>query len=173
VTTFDLLALAILLVSSLIGWCRGGLREAVTLLAILGGFVFLNLFGAGAASYVGGVPAKIAAFVLMFILGDLVVSLFGGYLIRRFTGRRIMRNDRIAGLLFGLVRGWVLAAALVFTVITYYDGAALPGWITGSFLAPALEATADGLLRKAEFSVTELSKPVFSPISPPSAVTGT
>ncbi|MCQ8186182.1 CvpA family protein [Parvularcula maris] len=165
-TVFDLLVLAILAVSSLIGWYRGGLREAVTLLAILGGFLFLNLFGAGAASYVSGIPAKIAVFAAVFFVGDLLVSLLGAYLIRRFVGKKVFRNDRVAGLLFGLVRGWVLAAALVFTVITYHDGAALPGWITGSFFAPALEATADALLRKAEFSVTELSKASLSPISP-------
>jgi membrane protein required for colicin V production len=161
VSGFDLLVLSIILLSAAIGWFRGGLREAVTLAAIAGGFLFLNLFGASAAGLADGIIGRLIGLLLVFLAGDILVSLLGAYLVRRFAGRDVRRNDRLAGGLFGTVRGWVLAAAILYTALAYYDGAPLPGWATKSLFAPALEATVDLLLRKAEFSVTELSKAAF------------
>lgn len=169
---FDLVIALILLVSAAVGWFRGGLREVVTLAAILGGILAIALFGESLTAAVDGILVKLAALALLFLLGDSLVSVTGTLLIRRYVGKRPSRNDKIAGSLFGLVRGWILGAFVLFTIEVYHDGAPLPRMVENSLLAPALHATASSLLSKADLSVTELSKTSFSTISPESDPVG-
>lgn len=172
-TRFDLLVLLFLLVSAGIGWFRGGIREAVTLAAIGAGFVAINLFAGPVTEAVPGVLRKLIAIAGLFLAGDLLVSIFGAVLVRKYFGRDPTRNDKIAGGLFGLVRGWVLAAFVLFTVQVYHEGTELPPMIAKSLFAPALDGTAQSLIRKGDVSFTELSNAVFWTISPLSDFSGT
>lgn len=170
---FDLIIVVIMAVSAGVGWFRGGLREVVTLAAILGGFLAIAVLGEMLTGAVDGILAKLAALGLLFLLGDSIVSITGTLLVRRYAGKEPRRNDKIAGSLFGLVRGWLLGAFVLFTILVYHDGARLPRMIEKSFLAPALKATAHSFLSKADLSVTELSNTSFWTISPPSEPSGT
>lgn len=156
-TRFDLIVLLVLAVSGGIGWFRGGLREAVTLVAIAGGFLAVHLFGETVTSQVGGTLRKLISLGVVFLAGDLIVSGIGSYVVRRFVGAKPGRNDKIAGGFFGVVRGWVLAAFMLFTVEVYHEGAAQPGFLADSLFAPMLGATVDAFVGKADVSVTELS----------------
>lgn len=171
-TLFDLLVIVALGASGGLGWYRGGLREAVTLIAIAAGFLSVTLFGAGASSAVSGLPAKVAVIAALFVVADLAVSIVGGIAIRRFVGAKKGRNDRIAGALFGTVRGWVLSAFVLLTIIVYHDGAPLPPTVDRSLLAPLLEETASRFLRKADVTVTQLSNGFVWPISPSTGPAG-
>lgn len=164
-TVFDLLVVLALAASGAIGWYRGGLREVVTLIAIAAGFLAVALLGPGAANAAPGLPAKVGTLVIIFLVADLTVSALGHFIIRSSVGASKGRNDRIAGAFFGAVRGWVLAAFVLLTIVVYHDGAPLPPMVDGSLFAPFLEDTASSFLRKADVSFTELSNGPFWPIS--------
>ncbi|GGY45056.1 CvpA family protein [Parvularcula lutaonensis] len=170
---FDLLVLVIIGVSALIGWYRGGVREAVTLGAIAAGFLAISLFGGMATSAVDGTIGKLLVLAGLFLAGDTAVSIAGSILVRKYLGRDKKRGDRIAGAAFGILRGWVLAAFVLFSVLVYHEGAPRPQMVERSLFAPALEATAEAFLRKADVSVTELSKRSFRSISLSAEPTGT
>lgn len=170
---FDLLVILILAVSSGIGWYRGGVREAVTLAAIAAGFVAISLFGGMATGAVDGTIGKLLVLAGLFLTGDTLVSVSGAIVVRKYLGRDKKRGDRIAGAAFGILRGWVLAAFVLFSVLVYHEGAPRPQMVEKSLFAPALEATAEAFLRKADVSVTELSKDRFRSISLPAEPTGT
>lgn len=166
-SVFDLLVLLVLVVSGLIGWYRGGMRELVVLAAIAGGFVAIHLFGGPASSLVDGTLARLLVLGGLFLAGDIIVLIAGGSAVRRFLGKEKARSDRAAGGVFGLVRGWVLAAFLVFTVEVYHTEAPLPPSVRNSFLAEPLSATAGALLRKADVTqVGAMQKTPSAHLSP-------
>jgi uncharacterized membrane protein required for colicin V production len=139
-----------LLTSAGIGWYRGGLRELVVLAAIGAGFLAIHLFGPSASLLVDGTLARLLVLAGIFLATDILVVTAGSYAIRRYMNGAKTRNDRAAGALFGLVRGWVLAAFVVFTIEVYHVDTAMPRHVSRSLLAAPLSATADALLQKAD-----------------------
>jgi len=114
----DYLILAVLIVSLLLGFFRGFMREAVSLIAWLGGIWLAWRFAYLVEPHLGGLvaepPASIwvaRALILVSVIlaGWLVASLLA-YFIR--PGLSLM-VDRLLGLFFGLVRGGVVLAVLV------------------------------------------------------------
>lgn len=165
-TGFDVVVLLVLGFSALVGWFRGGARELVTLLAIGGGFLAIGLFGGAVAAGMEGVLGTLLGLVAVFAAADIAVSMAGRLAVHRLLGQRTLRGDQLAGGLFGLVRGWVLAAFLVFTIEVYHSGAALPPSVADSATARPLSATARAFLSKADLTVTRLSEPQFRAMSP-------
>ncbi len=158
-TGFDLLVLLILAVSAGLGWQRGGIRETVTLLGIGAGFLAVGLFGGPVADMAGGSFARLAALAGLFLVGDLIVTIPGALLVRRWFGPKKQGGDRVAGVIFGGFRGWVLAAAVAFTVEIYHTGTDLPASVDNSLSGDPLLATARTLLRKADLREARLSSP--------------
>ncbi|MEE4213157.1 MAG: CvpA family protein [Parvularcula sp.] len=149
-TGFDLIVIAIILISAALGWQRGGVRETVTLLGIGAGFLAVALLGGPATAAAEGGFTRLAILAGLFVVGDLIVTVPGSLIVRRFFGRRKQRGDRVAGALFGSFRGWIIAAALAFTVEIYHTGTDLPPALENSVSAQPLLTTAHALLRQAE-----------------------
>jgi membrane protein required for colicin V production len=114
----DYLILAILVISLLLGFFRGFMREAVSLIAWLGGIWLAWRFAYLVEPHLGGLVADPPAstwvaraliLVGVILVGWLVASLLA-YLIRPGLSLVI---DRLLGLFFGLVRGAVVLAVLV------------------------------------------------------------
>lgn len=147
-TQFDILALALLLVSAAVGFFRGAAREMLTVLA----FVFaavISLFGlrfsgplARAAinpDWAGNVVALVGVFLVAYI----ALRFLGAGLARRVQRTEVMGTlDRTVGLGFGLIRALIILGAfnLLFNAATPPER--VPRWISGAALYPLTTAAA-------------------------------
>ncbi len=114
----DYLILAVLFVSLVLGFFRGFMREAVSLIAWLGGIWLAWRFAYLVEPHLGGLvadppastwAARALILVGVILAGWLVASLLS-YFIRPGLSLVV---DRLLGLFFGLVRGAVVLAVLV------------------------------------------------------------
>ncbi len=114
----DYLILAVLVISMLLGFFRGFLREAISLIAWLGGIWLAWRFAYLVEPHLGGLVAKQPAATWVarsLILAGVVVA---GWLIASMLAYFIRPGlslviDRLLGMFFGLVRGAVLLSVLV------------------------------------------------------------
>ena len=115
----DYLMLGVLVASMLLGMVRGFVREAVGLLAWLGGLWFAWRYAPLLEPYLGGMvgeppvstwTARIAIVLAVLLLGWLIAGLLGYFL--RHSALSIM-VDRVLGLVFGTLRGAVVVAVIV------------------------------------------------------------
>ena len=150
-TQFDLIAIAILAVSGLIGFARGALRELTTIvafvLAVAVALLALRATGPLARhwlhpAWVGNVAALLAGFLVSYI----AIRIVGAGLTRSVHEVRALGGiDRVAGLGIGLIRGFVVLGVfqMVFTAATPRER--MPQWITHAALYPAATDTAAAL----------------------------
>jgi membrane protein required for colicin V production len=114
----DYLILAVLVVSMLLGFFRGFLREAISLIAWLGGTWLAWRYAYVVEPYLGGAlahhPAKIwvarALIMVAAVLAGWLLAALLGYLIRPGLSLVV---DRLLGMFFGAIRGAVILAVLV------------------------------------------------------------
>jgi membrane protein required for colicin V production len=115
----DYLMLGVLVASMLLGMVRGFVREAVGLLAWLGGLWFAWRYAPLLEPYLGGMvgeppvstwTARIAIVLAVLLLGWLIAGLLGYFL--RHSALSVM-VDRLLGLVFGTLRGAVVVAVIV------------------------------------------------------------
>ncbi|CTQ34210.1 CvpA family protein [Jannaschia rubra] len=137
-TIVDGIVAAIILISAILAYSRGLVREAMAILGwILAGFLAFT-FAAVAAPLVQEIPyvgnvlgdncelTLIAAFALVFVVALIVVSLFTPLLSGAVRGSVLGPVDRGFGFLFGVLRGLLLVAVafLVYERVTV--GEAMP-----------------------------------------------
>jgi len=115
----DYLILGVLLVSMLLGVFRGFVREAIGVLAWVGGLWLAWRYAPSIEPYMGGVleeppastwAARIIILTAVLLVGWLLSGILSYFL--RHSGLSIM-VDRLLGLFFGFVRGGVVVAVLV------------------------------------------------------------
>lgn len=115
----DYLMLGVLLASMLLGMLRGFVREAVGLLAWLGGLWFAWRYAPLLEPYLGGMvgeppvstwTARIAIVLAVLLVGWLVAGILSYFL--RHSALSLM-VDRLLGLVFGTLRGAVVVAVIV------------------------------------------------------------
>jgi len=117
-TGADVLILALLLGSTLIGLLRGFVREAVSLVFWIVAIWAAWKFGPLVEPHLGGLLAdpkvapwvgRLVVLVLVLLLGWMVSMLLGFF--TRSMGLGPL--DRVIGLLFGIVRGMVLVGLMI------------------------------------------------------------
>ncbi len=150
-TQFDLIALAVLAISGLIGFARGALRELITIvafvLAVAIALVSLRLTGPFARhllhpAWVGNVAALLAGFLVSYI----AIRIAGAGLTRSVHQMETLGGiDRVAGLGIGLIRGFVILGVfqMVFSAATPRER--MPQWISQAVLYPVAADTAQAL----------------------------
>lgn len=114
----DWMLLAIVVVSAVLGLVRGFVGVVVSLAAwVLAGWAALRFGGDVTAALAGGMPPSttdvLAGHALCFIVVLLVVGLVGWVVRWAMKSAGLSGVDRALGLAFGLVRGGVVACALV------------------------------------------------------------
>lgn len=148
---FDLAAGILLVVSALIGWFRGGVREVagVAALAVAAIAAMLVLRWTGPIARHALHPvwlANLAAILIVFVAVYLVLRVVASAISKRLHGVPLFGGvDRAAGAGFGLARALVVLglANLALGALTPADRA--PGWIRGARLYPVSAMAADGL----------------------------
>lgn len=149
-TAFDLAALLILVVSALIGFSRGAVREIITLVAFTVAAViaiFLLPFTGPLMRHVMH-PAwagAAAAVVVVFVIAYVAVRVLGAAITTHLHASSFGVINRAGGAVFGAARAVVLLAAfaLVFNAVTPKD--VQPKWIVGGFTWPLSRAAGQGL----------------------------
>jgi membrane protein required for colicin V production len=158
----DLLILGVLLLSMLLGLIRGFVREAIGVIAWLGGlwlaWRYAHVVEPLLAGRVGDPPVSTWAARTLIVLGVLVIGwiLAGilGYMLRH-SGLSIM-VDRLLGLVTGFVRGAVVVA--VFVLLGQFVQLTQTGWWKSSRLMPYATEAAGWLQSFAETGMSVLEK---------------
>lgn len=169
ISAFDGIALGIILISALMAFARGFLRELATLGAFIGALAaayyarkFLHgtvadLLPAGSHPLAPDIILVVSAFLIVYV----IVAWLGQSLSKSImTNGDIGLFDHIAGLVFGVIRGGV---ALVFFAVLLSVGLEddrVPPFIQDSFSYPILSSAANavtGEAREASRSATELA----------------
>lgn len=114
----DYLILAVLVVSMLLGFFRGFLREAISLIAWLGGAWLAWRYAPLVEPYLGGALAHHPAKVWVARTLIMVAAVLAGWLLAALLGYLIRPGlslvvDRLLGMFFGVIRGAVILAVLV------------------------------------------------------------
>lgn len=147
-TLFDVIAVIIILVSTLVGFSRGGVREVVTVFAFTFASMATVLFLPAATPLMRDLvhptwAATAAAAVAVFILAFIALRLAAHLIIQRLHAQPTLGAiDRALGAGFGLVRALVFLGLfyLVFNLATPPE--LLPGWISQAKLYPLSRGSA-------------------------------
>jgi membrane protein required for colicin V production len=142
---FDLAVVAIILISGLLAFARGFVREILSIIAWVGAAVatvYLFRFAQPVArTYIEvELIADIVAGVAVFVVVLIALSLMSHALSRRIRESALGPLDRSLGLVFGLARGAAVVALayLVFTAM-FPQPESRPEWITQARTEPWME----------------------------------
>jgi membrane protein required for colicin V production len=131
--------LAVLLAYSVVrAAMRGFFREAFALAGLILGFLLACWNYRGAATHLLGIVdtlplAQLLAFVLILVATMILATLLGKLLSKTASAVGLGFLDRLGGALFGLVRGGLLALALLLVVTIFLPTG---NWVQTSLLAP-------------------------------------
>ena len=150
-TLFDVIALIVLVISGLVGFSRGAVREMVTVLAFgiaaLASVIMLPLAGPLARQtihpdWAGNALAVVVVFIIVYI----VFRMAGGWVTARLHSQAALGTlDRTIGLGFGVIRALIFLGVfyLVFNAATPTD--LIPRWIANARLLPLAKASAEAI----------------------------
>lgn len=120
----DIILIIILLACMIYGGWKGFIRAVFSILALIGGTLIASRLYFLAASILArwitySPYAKIAGFVLIFILSSLIISLAGSFLRKIIRTIHLNWLDRWAGVVFGLIKGVVITAIIVLVLVAF------------------------------------------------------
>jgi membrane protein required for colicin V production len=148
---FDVLAGLALIVSGLVGWFRGGVREVAGVAALAAAAVLavyaLRFTGPIArhaihTAWLANVVAILAVFVAVYV----VLRVFAAAVSRRVHQTNGLGGvDRTIGGGIGLARALVLLGLANLTICAVTPADRTPSWISGAYLYPVSSVAADGL----------------------------
>ena len=134
----DLVILGIILISSLIGFFRGLIKEALSLASWFAAIFIAGLFSAQLSDLMGGLidsdtVRRVAAFALLFIMTIFVGTLVGNLVSKLTSAIGLGGIDRVLGMVFGLIRGVIVVLLAVLITIQFEFTLA---WYEGALLVP-------------------------------------
>lgn len=174
----DYAIIAILALSVLVGLWRGLIAEVLALVIWAAAFWVAWTFGPRVAEYFEGhidVPSAriILAYALCFVTVLIAGALLKFVLGKLVTGTGLSGSDRMLGMLFGLARGVLLVALVVF--LLEFTPFTRDPWWRQSQLLPTFTSTAEWLGEQLPDSVRHYLHPqdtVRPRIEPPDQVGG-
>ncbi len=117
-TSFDYAVIAVIGLSSLVGWWRGFMYELFSLIGWLAAYIVARTFSAQMLPYVPEAMGadsirSAAAFATLFIVTLIVGALFAWFLARLAKFAGLAGMDGKFGAIFGMLRGVLVVIALV------------------------------------------------------------
>jgi membrane protein required for colicin V production len=134
----------IILVSIGFAVMKGLVREIVSLVALIAGFVLAAIYYPAPARYLieycrTEAVANLLGYVIIFV-GCILLGAIVAFVVNRFLkAASIKWVDRLLGGIFGLLRGWAVCSVLVIALIAFPIREKM---MTQSFLAPYILAGA-------------------------------
>lgn len=131
-TLLDGILVATVLLSAVLGWARGLLREAIGLVCfgVALAIVYAYAANAGIAQWVRPSFRYMAFYV--FLGATVVTFLIAAWVSHFGMAPWITTTSRVLGLLFGIARGLVIFAIAMVLIDLFYRPRDLPGWFTGA-----------------------------------------
>ncbi|HEY2706489.1 MAG TPA: CvpA family protein [Caulobacteraceae bacterium] len=148
---FDLAAGLLLVVSALIGWIRGAVREVATVLALIAAAVtalFALRFSGPIARHAISTPwlANIAAILIVFAAVYILLRVAASGLTRRIHQTNSLGGlDRMVGAGFGVARALVVLGLINLIIGAIMPADRMPTWISGALLYPVSTLSAQTL----------------------------
>jgi membrane protein required for colicin V production len=144
----DIAVLVIVLVSGILAFARGLVREVLSIGAWVGAAIatlYLFRFAQPIAhTYIKiDLAADIAAGVAIFVATLIILSVISHALSRRVRESALGPLDRSLGLAFGLVRGVALLALAFLIYTALFPAGERPKWITEARTEPVLAKSAE------------------------------
>ena len=139
----DLLIIGFLLLSGLVAFMRGFVREALSLLAWIGAgvityYLFDPLKGYARAFVPIQLFADIATAVAIFVVALLILSFIAGRISNAVSNTQQSSIDRALGLVFGLFRGALLVCAAYLVISWVVPPPDHPAWFQEARTAPLI-----------------------------------
>jgi membrane protein required for colicin V production len=141
---FDYLFAIIVLVSMIAALRKGLIREIVSMVALMGGFILAVWCYRVPAAWMADFArteavADLLGFLIVFI-GCIILGMIAAFIINRFVKAASLKwIDRLLGGIFGFLRGWAISSILVLALVAF---PIRENMMTRSFLAPFLLAGA-------------------------------
>src|SRR5215472_15698381 len=147
---FDIFIIVLIVISGLFAFARGFVREVLSLGTWIGAsFAALYAFPYSrpiAEQWLQkGMVADAAAALSVFVVVLIALSIVSSAIARRVKDSSLSALDRTLGLLFGLVRGVILACLVYIGVIWALPEANRPPWIKEARTGSLLQIGADKL----------------------------
>ena len=132
VTLLDGIFVIIVLLSAILGWLRGLLREAIGLLcfAVALAVVYAYAANVGITQWVRPSFRYMASYI--FLGATIVTFLVAAWVSHFGMSPWITTPSRILGLLFGIARGVLIFAIAVVLIDLFYRPRDLAAWFTGA-----------------------------------------
>jgi len=149
----DMLVIGVVVLSGLLAFARGFVRECLSIAGWLGASA-LAIYALPFARPVAerylprGAVSEAAAAGVVFIVTLVVLSILTGGISRRVRGSSLSALDRTLGLIFGFARG-ILVVCIGYIGLTFVlprDGTQ-PRWLSESRTLPLVAAATDSLSR--------------------------
>ncbi|HYK91442.1 MAG TPA: CvpA family protein [Acidobacteriota bacterium] len=159
-TFLDFVFALIIVLSTGFALTKGLVRELISLVALVGGFVLAALYHPVTAHWFmeftrNESVANLIGFMLIF-LGCIVVGAVAAFLVNRFVKMASLEwVDRLLGAVYGFLRGWAIASIIILALIAFPVRENL---LARSYLAPYLLAGA----RLAAYAVPQDMKSKFN-----------
>jgi membrane protein required for colicin V production len=163
----DIIVGALLLISAIIAFIRGFIREVLTIMGVVGGLIAAYLFGGAVAVQVRKwlgvedgaeqveklfdiIPYTLVADVLayggVFIVVVIILSIASHFLAESVRNLGLGAVDRSLGALFGLARGVLLLGLVYVPIHIGFDSKTVDEWFKGSRSHVYLEMVAKQIL---------------------------
>lgn len=144
----DICILAIIVLSSIFGLWRGFVREVLSVVAWVAAILVARAYSPHLAPMFSGMTDNetaryVAAFALL-CLGTLILgALINHFMTRLVNLAGLQVTDRLLGSLFGVVRGVLIVAILVYFGASFYSQ---EGWWLQSGTIPYIEDVIDWMM---------------------------
>lgn len=154
-TAFDILVLTLLAGGAILGFLKGFVYAAVSLIAWVAGIFALRVFHGPVTALlqepVGNDSGAAALALVGLYLGVYLIGKLIATALRTRTRRSVLGPiDRVLGFGFGAVKGLILATLAYLLITMLHDivwpGEGQPEWITDSRTFPLLNATGTALV---------------------------
>lgn len=166
----DVIVLTLVAISTVLAFLRGFAKEALAVLNWIGAAlmalyaypllkpVTLSVFGEP-------ILATAIAGLVPFLVGFAALSVVTHYLCREVERGTAGTVNRVLGLVFGLLRGWVLVSVMFLLMSQFVEPADEPPWIANALSRPYLAQGAEQLWSMVPDSVAQRAISVDGMIS--------